>query len=139
MTIPLSMQGDEADPVYGGTAPGTRSFLITDPYKGGIEIPAFNEVTEDGRGAGVATSVSKLGGRNNNAGYLMLIPQSQSLDFTVNWTNAPSNFERTINTNMDFEAGKLYQIIINFVGSGITIALIEAGAWDYQVVKHTFE
>jgi hypothetical protein len=40
---------------------------------------------------------------------------------------------------MDFIAGKLYQIIINYVGDGITIALIEAGAWDYQDVYHTFE
>ena len=61
------------------------------------------------------------------------------MDFTVNWTDAPNNFEKTISTNMNFEAGKLYQIIINFVGDGITIALIEAGAWDYKSVTHTFE
>jgi hypothetical protein len=40
---------------------------------------------------------------------------------------------------MEFKAGKLYQIIINFVGSGVTIALIEAGSWDTKDVPYTFE
>lgn len=142
MTIPLSMQGDEADPVYGGAAPGTRSFLITDPYKGGIEIPAFNEVTEDGRGAGVATSVSKLGGRNNNAGYLMLIPQTTGLTGSLHWAelkNFPGTISTSFSSNIEFKAGRLYQLYINFVGDGITIALIEAGAWDVFDVEHKFE
>ena len=142
MTIPMSMQSGEAAPVYNGTAPGTRSFLISDPYKGGIEIPAFNEVTEDGRGEGVATSVSKLGGRGNNAGYLMLIPQTSGLRGSLHWAEL-KNFPGTISTeftsNIEFKAGKLYQLYINFVGSGITIALIEAGAWDVYDVEHKFE
>ena len=58
MTIPMSMQSGEAVPVYGGTAPGTCSFLINDKK---VVVPAFNEIM-DGRGEGVATSVSKLGG-----------------------------------------------------------------------------
>ena len=142
MTIPLSMQSGEAAPNYGGTALGTRSFLVTDPYKGGIEIPAFNEVTEDGRGEGVATSVSKLGGRNGNAGYLMLIPQTTGLSGSLHWAEL-KNFKGTISTdftsNIEFKAGKLYQLYINFVGDGITIALIEAGAWDVHDVEHKFE
>ncbi len=105
-----------------------------------IEIPAFNDPTPDGRGEGVATSISKLSS-DNGTGYIMLIPETAKLDFAVNWTQAASftNIQNTFDSDMDFEAGKLYQIIINFVGSGITIALIEAGAWDYQSVTHTFE
>ena len=142
MTIPMSMQSGETAPVYGGTAPGTHSFLISDPMMGSIDIPAFNETTEDGRGGGVATSISKLGGRDNNAGYLMLIPQTTGLSGQLNWTEL-SNFPGTISTNftsnIEFKAGRLYQLYINFVGSGITIALIEAGAWDVKDVEHKFE
>ena len=142
MTIPMSMQSGEAAPVYNGTAPGTRSFLVTDPYKGGIEIPAFNETTEDGRGQGVATSVSKLGGRNGNAGYLMLIPQTSGLSGSLHWAEL-KNFKGTISTDfssgIEFKAGTLYQLYINFVGSGITIALIEAGAWEVKDVEHNFD
>lgn len=142
MTIPMSMQSGEDEPKYEGTAPGTRSFLISDPMKGSIEIPAFNERTEDGRGEGIATSVSKLGGRNGNAGYLMLIPQTSGLSGSLHWAEL-KNFKGTINTdftsNIEFKAGRLYQLYINFVGSGITIALIEAGAWDVYDVEHKFE
>ena len=140
MTIPMSMQSGEAAPVYNGTAPGTRSFLISDPVQTVI-VPAFNEIYE-GRGEGIATSVSKLGGRNGNAGYLMLIPQTTGLSGSLNW-NQLSNFPGTISTefssNIEFKAGKLYQLYINYVGSGITIALIEAGAWDIHDVEHKFE
>lgn len=142
MVIPLSTQNDEIAPTYSGAAPGTRSFLISDPNLGTITIPAFNEVTEDGRGAGVATSVSKFGGRNNNAGYLMLIPQTTGLTGSLNW-NELYKFPGTISTdftsNIEFKAGRLYQLYINFVGDGITIALIEAGAWDIHDVEHKFE
>ena len=141
MTIPMSMQSGEAAPVYGGTAPGTRSFMISDPMNTLI-IPAFNETTDDGRGEGVATSISKLGGRNGNAGYLMLIPQTTGLSGTLNW-NQLSNFPGTISTNftsnIEFKAGILYQLYIKYVGSVITIALIEAGAWDVHDVEHKFE
>lgn len=115
----------------------TLSFKISD-YP--IDIPAFNEPTADGRGAGVATSISKLSS-DNGTGYVMLIPETAKLDFALTWAQASSftNLQNTFDSDMDFEAGKLYQIIINFVGSGITIALIEAGAWDYKSVTHTFE
>lgn len=144
MTIPLSMRSDEMKNIVyepsGDDAeyPLQNKDVMFHIQNKQIEIPAFNDPQPDGRGEGVATSISKLGCAEGD-GYLMFIPQNESLGFTVNWTNAPSNFERTISTNMNFEAGKLYQIIINFVGDGITIALIEAGAWDYQSVTHKFE
>ena len=138
MTIPMSMQSGEAAPIYGGTSPGTRSFLINEKK---VVVPAFNE-TYEGRGEGIATSVSKLGGYNNNAGYIMLIPQTTGLSGTLHW-NQLENFPGTISTNftsnIEFKAGKLYQLYINYVGSGITIALIEAGAWDVHDVEHKFE
>ena len=138
MTIPMSMQSGEAVPIYGGTSPGTRSFLINEKK---VVVPAFNE-TYEGRGEGIATSVSKLGGYNNNAGYVMLIPQTTGLSGTLHW-NQLENFPGTISTNftsnIEFKAGRLYQLYINYVGSGITIALIEAGAWDVHDVEHKFE
>ena len=78
----------------------------------------------------------------------MLIPQDAiegqdyNIKFSLNWLDRPANseevktdFEATIN----FEPGRLYQVTINFVGSGITIALIEAGSWEPLTVTHTFE
>ena len=140
MSIPLSTQSDEIDPTYGGTMPDKYSFLISDPMNT-VVIPAFNE-TMDGRGEGVATSISKLGGRNGNAGYLMLIPQTTGLVGQLNWTqlaNFPGTISTSFTSNIEFKPGKLYQLYINYVGSGITIALIEAGAWDVHDVEHKFE
>lgn len=137
MTFPLQGSGDVEFSSTQDFSDKTLAFKISD-YP--IKIPAFNEPTADGRGEGVATSISKLSS-DNGTGYVMLIPETAKLDFAVNWTQASnfSNLQNTFDSDMDFEAGKLYQIIINFVGSGITIALIEAGAWDYQSVTHTFE
>lgn len=137
MTIPMSMQGDEADPVYSGANLGTRSFLITNPEDGQIRIPAFNERTEDGRGEGVATSLSSVSGS-----YLMLIPQTAGLSGSLHWSelvNFPGTVSTTFSSGIEFKAGRLYQLYINFVGDGITIALIEAGAWDVFDVEHKFE
>ena len=140
MTIPLSMQGDEDAPDYGGNAPGSRSFLITNPEDGHIRIPAFNERTDDGRGEGVPTSISLLG--STNGGYLMLIPQTAGLSGSLHWAelvNFPGTVSTGFSSSIEFKAGRLYQLYINFVGSGITIALIEAGAWDIHDVEHKFE
>lgn len=144
MTIPLSMRSDEMknivyepsgdDAVYPLKNKGIK-FNIQNKE---VTIPAFNDPQPDGRGEGVATSISNFGSDNND-GYLMFIPQNGELSFTVDWPEAPDDFKETIDSYINFEAGKLYQIIINFVGSGITIALIEAGAWDYQTVIHRFE
>lgn len=139
MIIPMSMQGGEEAPSYNNDELGIRSFLISDPEIT-ITIPAFNEVTEDGRGAGVPTSISKLGSKNG--GYLMLIPQTTGLKGNLYWTEL-SNFPDTVNTmfssGIEFKAGRLYQLYINYSGDGITIALIEAGAWDVFDVEHKFE
>ena len=139
MIIPMSMQGGEEAPSYDGIEPGTRNFLISDPEEI-VMVPAFNE-TYEGRGEGVPTSISKLG--SNNGGYLMLIPQTTGLEGTLYWkklSNFPGTVAADFTSNIDeFKAGRLYQLYINFVGSGITIALIEAGAWDIHDVEHKFE
>ncbi len=139
MTIPLSTLSDvpeyiarenivwaEANPNH------IVNFMLSDTS---VKIPAFNE-----GGNGYATSISKLGTENSN-GYLMLIPQSEDLEFTVNWFDGGnvSHNPTAVKSTMSFEPGKLYQVIINFVGSGITIALIEAGSWQIEDVYHTFE
>lgn len=154
MTIPLSMQPDEANIIYEGTPDAVNNGLLTplapidfQIQNKQVNVPAFNE-----GGNGIPTSVSKNGSDNGN-GYLMFIPQGPhtdiedqytdhdySLTFTVSWTGKDnSSHEDTVESSMDFVAGKLYQIIINYVGDGITIALIEAGAWDYKDIYHTFE
>jgi hypothetical protein len=81
----------------------------------------------------------------------MFIPQDGSNDGihgTLIWDQLDSlkeNAEEEDKVNnefrstIDFVPGKLYQVYINFVGDGITIALIEAGNWDIRNVKHTFE
>lgn len=140
MTIPLSMKDGEDEPKPIAGSVGTRTFKISDET---VVVPAFNEVTEDGRGEGVATSISQWG--STNGGYLMLIPQDGSEKFkgTLNWTELKyaegEEVSNEFTSTIDLVAGKLYQVYINFVGNGITIALIEAGKWDVHNVTHTFE
>ena len=151
MTIPLSMMSDEPDPIYTKGTVGTRTFKISDEK---IRIPAFNETIEytfNGEkeicGAGVATSISKYGSKNG--GYVFLIPQEGTdtgVKGTLNWTEleyfqgGANEVQNTFESTITFEPGILYQIHINFVGSGITIALIEAGNWESTPdVEHTFE
>jgi hypothetical protein len=146
MTIPLSMRSEEMGNIEyhpsgdGATYPLKEKDVTFNIQNQEVKIPAFNDPQPDGRGGGVATSISKLGSTYGD-GYLMFIPQEGSLKFTVVATNVGDDpINKTIESNVNsFEAGKLYQIIVNFVGDGITIALIEAGAWDYKSVKHTFE
>lgn len=143
MTIPMSMQSGETGYVYNGTDVGEVTFGISSNKA--VTIPAFNETFEDGRGAGVASSISRLGNENGD-GYLMFIPEEAELTFEIDWDQldtikeaAETEIETTFTSQMDFKEGILYQIIINFVGDGITIAIIEAGSWEQQDVYHTFE
>ena len=137
MTIPMSTLSGEPEyisreKIAWGNKTNEVRFELS---KREVIVPAFNE-----GGNGYATSISKLGSSNSN-GYLMLIPQSEDLEFTVNWfgnDNVTHN-PTAVKSTMSFEPGKLYQVIINFVGSGITIALIEAGSWQIEDVYHTFE
>ena len=151
MVIPLSMGEDEAEPIYTPGTIGTRTFKISDDP---LTIPAFNESKEytfNGEtevcGAGVATSISKYG--SDNGGYLFLIPQAgtnNGIKGTLNWNELEyfqgdkDEIQNEFTSTIDFVPGVLYQIHINFVGDGITIALIEAGTWDSSPeVEHTFE
>ncbi len=148
VVIPLSMRSGEKVVID----PNDTENVSLDPVTfqlSNIEVvvPAFNETMTDPdgsvRGGGVATSISKLGSEGNK-GYLMFIPQSQGLHFEITWDEMPtasdnSELKNTLDSNMEFKAGTLYQLIINFVGSGITITLIEAGKWDVNDVKYTFE
>lgn len=148
MTIPMSTRSGEAKPDYTTTTSFSKEFIIS---RNDVEVPAYNETKlwkKDGKetGGGIPTSISKYG--SDGGGYLMLIPQDAiegqdyNIKFSLNWLDRPANseevktdFEATIN----FEPGRLYQVTINFVGSGITIALIEAGSWEPLTVTHTFE
>lgn len=153
MTIPLSMMDKEDEKIVydKGSGVGSRTFNISDEK---LTIPAFNETLErtfNGEtevcGAGVETSISKYG--STNGGYLFLIPQegtSEGVTGTLTWNELDrfiadgGEVTNTFNSTIAFEPGILYQIHINFVGDGITIALIEAGAWDaHPDVEHTFE
>ena len=152
MTIPLSMLNDEENDkiVYTAGNVGPRTFSLSSGE--GLIIPAFNEtldrtfndVTET-CGAGVATSISKYG--HPNGGYLFLIPQevtNTGITGTVSWDELvgfdSEDVTNTFTSTIEFAPGVLYQIHINFVGSGITIALIEAGTWDtHPDVEHNFE
>lgn len=146
MTIPLSMASEEAKPVYSGPAtPFSKEFIVS---LSPVEIPAYNETIIDEygeRGGGIPTSISKLG--SSGGGYIMLIPQDAiqgaeyNISFSLNWLNRPtgSDVKTNFKSTIDFEPGRLYQVIINFVGEGITIALIEAGSWDPLTVEHSFE
>ena len=146
MTIPLSMREGEPEFIsrYHNTSNpiGSKKFDIQDVD---VSIPAFNDPIYDDHGNiiagnGIATSISKMG-TSNHKGYLMFIPQEEPLEFELLWKeiDAAQGIDRKITSTVQFEAGYLYQLVVNFVGSGITIHLIRAGAWDEEKVYHTFE
>ena len=145
MTIPLSKHADEPAYIKRNEAKlNSTQFNIQDTRV--LTIPAFNEPVYDAEtgkviaGNGIATSISKMGSSNNN-GYLMFIPQDEPLEFELFWKeiDGAQGIDRKITSTVKFEEGYLYQLIVNFVGSGITIHLIRAGAWDDRTVIHTFE
>lgn len=148
MTVPMSMLEGETGLSYTPGDIGATTFQVSNQA---VVIPAFNETitdeeTGETRGAGVASSIARLGSAGSD-GYLMFIPQNAELSFSFDWNeldaienaNTGSQLQTSFSSSMDFKAGILYQIIINFVGDGITIAIIEAGSWDQQSVYHTFE
>lgn len=149
MEIPLLDSEVENNIKYTSGSVGEDNIVTFNISGRKVDIPAFDVIIteEDGsiRGGGYASSISKLGSANGS-GYVMLIPQYGELEFALNWVwdkndteFNPENVSNTLKSTMEFEAGKLYQIIINFVGSGVTIALIEAGSWDTLNVPYTFE
>lgn len=146
ITIPMSKQPGEkqyisrTDPE--GIKGNTVEFDIQDVE---LTIPAFNDPEYDDNGKiiagdGIAKSISKLGTSSKN-GYLMLIPQDEPIKFSLWWREIEpeQSIDRTIEPTVKFEPGYLYQLIVNFIGSGITVHLIKVGAWDDLPVYHTFE
>jgi hypothetical protein len=104
MTIPISMSEEDMSSMTKYTAGnvGTPVFKLSEDT---VEIPAFNEQTEDGRGMGVATSISQFGSKNG--GYLFLIPQegtNTGIHGTLNWVELAS-FDTTDNeVSNEFES-----------------------------------
>lgn len=151
ITIPLTTQGENGkknyvsreDPKGIKTRETPVQFDIQDVD---LTIPAFNDPEYDSEtgkiiaGDGVPKSISKNGTSNKN-GYLMFIPQDEPITFSLKWAQITNvqGIDRTIESTLKFEPGYLYQLIVNFVGSGITVHLIKVGAWDDQPVYHTFE
>lgn len=146
ITIPLSKQPDEKQYISRTDPKGIKGSTIQfDIQDVDFTIPAFNDPEYDDNGKiiagdGIAKSISKLGTSSKN-GYLMLIPQDEPIKFSLWWREieAEQSIDRTIEPTVKFEPGYLYQLIVNFIGSGITVHLIKVGAWDDQPVYHTFE
>ncbi len=148
MTIPLTTQSGKANYIERND-PGDKvkgKTIQFDIQEVDLKIPAFNDPVYDDEtgkviaGDGVATSISKKGTTSKN-GYLMFIPQDEPITFSLLWheITGVQGIDRTIESTVKFEPGYLYQLIVNFIGSGITIHLIKVGAWDDQTVYHTFE
>ena len=157
MTIPLSINNEENKKIkynVAGINPSTEyKFRLSEVDE--LRIPAYNETIErtfNGEtevcGEGVATSISRYGSRRG--GYLLFIPQEESnegIEGSLDWVELKyfnsegKEVSTEFKSTLKFEAGRLYQVYINFVGSGITIALIEAGNWDVlpEDITHTFE
>lgn len=134
----LYINPEEAADDPDGVKPANRvTFQITNQL---VEVPAFNDV--DG---GIEANISYQGSANHD-GYLMFIPQDAvPVNWVLDWdeleeaVGEDGKFNNEFPSNVKFEAGRLYQVIINFVGESITIALIEAGKWTPHDVYYTFE
>lgn len=146
ITIPLSKQSGEKQYISRTDPKNIKGKTVEfDIQDINLTIPAFNDPIYDAEGKiiagdGIATSISKLGTTSKN-GYLMFIPQDEPIKFSLWWREIEpdQSIDRTIESTVKFEPGYLYQLVVNFVGSGITVHLIKVGAWDDQPVYHTFE
>lgn len=133
MTAPM-MASDTRTPVTktSDNLPASVTYTLSDDNTTAT-IPSFKD-------GGTSYSLSQNCSKTKD-GYIMLIPQDDTISGEFTWDNMPtgSGVTTTFTTNLDFQAGKKYSIIINFAGDAITIAIIEAGAWISNKVDIEFE
>lgn len=115
--------------------PSSVTFNISDATTTAT-IPSF-------KNGGTSFDLSKNCSVTND-GYLMLIPQDGEITGEFTWDmqteeGITTSITESFTTNLDFQEGKKYSIIINFAGDAITIAIIEAGNWSVNDVETEFE
>ena len=133
MTVPMMASDSKTDVTKTSTGlPASVTYTISDAGKTAT-IPSF-------KNGGTSYSLSKNCSSTQD-GYIMLIPQDTEISGEFTWDHMPtgSGVMTTFTTNLDFQAGKKYSIIINFAGDAITIAIIEAGTWASNEVNIEFE
>ena len=133
MTVPMMASDSRTDVTKTSTGlPASVTYTISDAGTTAT-IPSF-------KNGGTSYSLSKNCSSTQD-GYIMLIPQDTEISGEFTWDHMPtgSGVMTTFTTNLDFQAGKKYSIIINFAGDAITIAIIEAGTWASNEVNIEFE
>lgn len=133
MTVPM-MASDTRTPVTKTSEgmPASVTYTLSDAATTAT-IPSF-------KNGGTSYSLSQNCSATKD-GYIMLIPQDTAISGEFTWDDMPtgSGVMTTFTTNLDFQAGKKYSIIINFAGDAITIAIIEAGTWASNEVDIEFD
>lgn len=147
VTVPM-MKGDSA-PVTVPNTHGAVKFRIMDSSK---------SVTAPSQEGANAKTVSLSGDK-----YVMLIPQDASgtnaklkgtLSFvttdangnTLSYSLSESEVETAnlkhapkFESDLNFEEGKKYTIVLSFTGKTVVIAIAEAGSWESHTVTYEFE
>lgn len=132
LTVPM-MKGD-SNPVKVANDLGAVDFRLLSSNES-VKIPSHDE------NAGAVS----LSGDN----IVMLVPQDASGTnpeltgrLTFDLTNSLGTTEtitREFTSDLNFQEGKKYTIVISFTGKTIVIALAESGAWEPYSVNYEFE
>ena len=133
ITVPMMASDSRTEVIKTSSGvPSSVTFNISDETTKAT-IPSF-------KNGGTSFDLSKNCSTTKD-GYLMLIPQDGEITGEFTWDNMPTGdgVVTSFRTNLDFQEGKKYSIIINFAGDAITIAIIEAGNWSVNDVETEFE
>lgn len=135
ITVPM-MKGDEL----------TQSTVVANSY-GAVDFRLLEsseevKVPSHDEGAGVVS----LSGTDGSK-IVMLVPQDASdtkmtgsLSFNLkNSVGTEVTVTRNFESDINFQEGKKYTIVISFTGETIVIALAESGAWEPYPVNYEFE
>lgn len=135
VTVPM-MKGDSA-PVKVASDKGAVDFRLLSESES-VKIPSHDE--SEG-----AVSLSGVGGDK----VMMLVPQDASgnnqeltgrLSFDLtNSVGTKETVTREFTSDINFQEGKKYTIVVSFTGKTIVIALAESGAWEPYSVNYEFE
>lgn len=131
-SVTVPMQKGDSEPVKTEFTGGAVTFDLSGG--GTVTVPSFDDSPNSVRVSGDE--------------YVMLVPQDNSADgkeltgtvsFTLEDSDGSESKEIGFSSDLNFQEGKKYSVIINFTGETIVIIVAESGSWEPHSVNYDFE
>lgn len=140
-SITVPMVKDDSAPVKVANSYGPVTFRIMGPDKS-ITIPS----QEGGNATPISLSRVKESEESENydENFVMLVPQDATVTpmtgyLTFRLNGSTELITRTFTTDLNFQEGKKYTVVLSFTGKTVLIAIAEAGSWEPNSVPYEFE